>query len=207
MTRAPEPRSERGFTLVEVLVASVILAIALLALSSLFALGLKNNAVAKEDTVMAALVQDKLESLRRQPRAELELHFSSSPACQGSCEFNCECGDPPPCDPTDCCTNLCYPNDCPTGQYVVRKTQNPISDPNPSDDIRESLYVRRWSVEKVNIGEPVGCVFKLTVTVGSRKGIFAPTPPPPASNWLEAAANDVVSDVNPRRVQAATYRR
>ena len=64
-----------GFTVVEILVAAVIVAVMLLSLSALFGLGLKNNAVAKEDTVMGALAWDKLEELKSLPRQDLGLQL------------------------------------------------------------------------------------------------------------------------------------
>lgn len=185
----------RGFTLVEVLVSSFILAVVLIALSSLFALGLKTQAVSKEETVMAALAQEKLEHLRRLPRQSLELLFDSD--CQGPCSGTC--GHP------------CYPSGCSnsgTELRVVDQHEDPVSDPNPTDRIRESMYVRQWLVEKVNLGQPVGCVYKVTVNVGSRNGLFAPVPASPEpSSWLQASWQYVVGVNNPRRVVVATYRR
>ena len=200
---------ERGFTLVEVLIASFILATTLLALSTLFALGLKNNAVAKEDTVMASLAQGKLEQLRRISRSELEKLFPTS--CQGPCET--VLGVSPDCDETDggwatgpAQSRLCYPAACAHGAATFTEMEDPISDPNPDDRVKERMYVRLWEVQKVNLGLPVGCVYKLTVTVGSRNGLFAPVPTT-ATSWLVADSEEVVGSGNPRRILVSAFRR
>ena len=193
-------RGERGFTLIEVLVASLILATALIGLSSLFVLGLKNNAVAREDTVMAALAQEKVEQLRRKTRSDLEDMFIAT--CRGPCTDSA-------------CTNACYPNGCPTADvdsdgtadaYVFDAHESPVSDPNPTDRVKEQMYVRRWHIEKHDLGQPIGCVFKIEVTVGSRNGLFAPAPST-ATTWVAADWSEVVGSGNPRRVHVASYRR
>jgi type II secretory pathway pseudopilin PulG len=57
-------RAEAGFTLVETLVATTMLAVALTALAELFAISVKNNAVAKNGTFTSVLVSQKMEQLR-----------------------------------------------------------------------------------------------------------------------------------------------
>jgi type II secretory pathway pseudopilin PulG len=57
-------RAERGFSLVEVLLASVILIVALLSLAQLLALATTANADAGRATFAAVLAADKLEELR-----------------------------------------------------------------------------------------------------------------------------------------------
>lgn len=197
-----------GFSLIEVLIASLILATALIALTSLFIVGMKNNSAAKEDTIMAALAQDKVELLKRLPRNALDSLLPA--ACQGSCPTSCACGDA--CDtpgvPDDCCDHPCYPMACGTSaaNRVFTFTESPVTDPNPTDRVNESLYVRRWTVEKVDLGAPVGCVYKIVVNVGSRAGLFAPEPPG-GGRWVDAADDSVLDPANPRRVELATYRR
>jgi len=182
--------SEPGFTLIEVLVASLILAIALIALSGLFALGIKNNAVAKEDTVMTSFAQDKLEDLKRQPLSELQKWFVTS--CQEPCAATCD--------------HPCYAQGCAAADRVYKVTEDPIPDPNPQDDVHENLYVREWQLQRVNLGQPVGCVLKVTVLVGSRNGIMSPKPASPATTWLDATTDQVLGVTNPRRVVISSFR-
>lgn len=56
--------NSKGFTLIEVLVSLVILAISLLALAGLMTTTTKNNSVGGRLTEAATLAQDKLEELR-----------------------------------------------------------------------------------------------------------------------------------------------
>ncbi len=73
--RGERLRSERGFSLVEVLIASTILIIALLSLAQLLSLATAANAAAGRATFSAVLAAEKLEelhtlaweSVRRQP--------------------------------------------------------------------------------------------------------------------------------------------
>jgi len=56
--------SESGFTLVETLVATGILAVALTALAEMFVISVRNNAVAKNGTFASVLAVQKMEQLR-----------------------------------------------------------------------------------------------------------------------------------------------
>ena len=56
--------NQSGFTLVETLVATTMLAVALTALAELFAISVKNNAVAKNGTFTSVLGSQKMEQLR-----------------------------------------------------------------------------------------------------------------------------------------------
>lgn len=56
--------AESGFTLVETLVATTMLAVALTALAELFVISVKNNAVAKNGTFTSVLASQKMEQLR-----------------------------------------------------------------------------------------------------------------------------------------------
>jgi type II secretory pathway pseudopilin PulG len=58
-------RNEAGFTLVETLMAAGLLGGALVFLVTLFALGIRVNAAAKDDTVAATYAQDKIEELKK----------------------------------------------------------------------------------------------------------------------------------------------
>lgn len=205
-------RGSRGFTLVEVLVASAILATALIALAGAFAMGVKQNGVAKEETVMAAFAQDKMEQLKRLSWAQLQALFTDGsggdPNCvdlgaDGSCYAAACPAAPAPPVATDAAS--------PSTDRIYDAVEDPISDPNPGDDVKERLYSRYWKVERVNLGMPVGCVYKVTVVVGSRAGIFTRAPQTGGSpSWLYADWQEVVGlDGNPRhqrRVEMATYK-
>src|SRR6266699_3751406 len=55
---------DAGFTLVEVMIATTLLAVSLTALAQLFAISVKNNAVAKNGTFSQVLASQKMEQLR-----------------------------------------------------------------------------------------------------------------------------------------------
>lgn len=56
--------SESGFTLIETMVATAMLAVALTALAQLFAISVANNAVAKNGTFASVLAAQKIEQIR-----------------------------------------------------------------------------------------------------------------------------------------------
>lgn len=66
-------RNERGMTLIEVLVALSILAVALLALAPLFTISVKTNASAHQLTNANTLAREKLEELSGYPRSDPRL--------------------------------------------------------------------------------------------------------------------------------------
>jgi prepilin-type N-terminal cleavage/methylation domain-containing protein len=61
---APGVSENSGFSLIEVMIATVLLATALTALAELFAVSVRNNVVAKHGTFAAALAAQKIEQLR-----------------------------------------------------------------------------------------------------------------------------------------------
>jgi general secretion pathway protein I len=66
------PSRQRGFSLIEVLVAFAILALAVSVIFSLFATGLRNTAVAGEYGVALALAESKMAVLQGMDAARLE---------------------------------------------------------------------------------------------------------------------------------------
>ncbi|MCJ7663966.1 MAG: type IV pilus modification protein PilV [Desulfobacterales bacterium] len=58
-------RDQRGFTLLEVMIALVILAVGLLGLASLQIMAIKGNSYGQQMTVASTLAQNQLEQLRR----------------------------------------------------------------------------------------------------------------------------------------------
>ncbi len=59
----------KGFTLLEVMIAMVILAIGLLGLASLQIMAIKGNSFGQQMTVASTIAQNQLEQLRRTPAA------------------------------------------------------------------------------------------------------------------------------------------
>ena len=62
--KLPSPRNDAGFSLIEVLIATLLLATALTTLGQLFALSARSNIGARSTTYTAMLAQQKLEELR-----------------------------------------------------------------------------------------------------------------------------------------------
>jgi type IV pilus assembly protein PilV len=62
-------KNVRGFTLLEVMIALVILAVGLLGLASLQVMAIKGNSFGQQMTVASTLAQNQLEQLRRTPAA------------------------------------------------------------------------------------------------------------------------------------------
>jgi prepilin-type N-terminal cleavage/methylation domain-containing protein len=71
------PKKERGFSLIEILIALVILSIALLGLAGLMATTTRNNAAGGHLTEAATLVQDTLERLRLTPLSILTANIAA----------------------------------------------------------------------------------------------------------------------------------
>lgn len=67
-----------GFTLIEVMIALIILAISLLALAGLMATTTKNNSTGGRITEAATLAQDKLEELRALPWDSIPVNVINS---------------------------------------------------------------------------------------------------------------------------------
>jgi type II secretory pathway pseudopilin PulG len=68
---------ERGFTLVEALVATIVLTVALVALAELLAVSVRMHALGRNSTVATRLAQDKFEEL-------MKMNFLTNPAIQVS---------------------------------------------------------------------------------------------------------------------------
>jgi prepilin-type N-terminal cleavage/methylation domain-containing protein len=73
-----------GFTLIEILVALVILSIALLALAGLMVTTTKNNAAGGHMTEAATFAQDTLERLRTSPLTSIPTGVMIQNSCVGS---------------------------------------------------------------------------------------------------------------------------
>jgi prepilin-type N-terminal cleavage/methylation domain-containing protein len=77
-------RNRNGFTLIEILVALVILSIALLALAGLMVTTTKNNAAGGHLTEAATFAQDTLERLRVSPLSSIPTGVMIQNSCVGS---------------------------------------------------------------------------------------------------------------------------
>ena len=71
-------KKPNGFTLIEVLVALIILSIALLAMAGLMATTTRNNAAGGHLTEAATLAQDTLERLRVAPLGDIPLTYNTT---------------------------------------------------------------------------------------------------------------------------------
>jgi prepilin-type N-terminal cleavage/methylation domain-containing protein len=72
---APRIRDDRGFTLIEVMVAAVVLTVALVALAELLAVSVKMHQLGRNSAQAARLAQDKFEQL-------MKLNFGTAPSIQ-----------------------------------------------------------------------------------------------------------------------------
>ncbi len=75
--QSPAPLAERGFTMVEVMVALMIFAIGMLGLARLQATALQNNHVAYQHTVATRLAYDMTERVRANPAGALGGAYNS----------------------------------------------------------------------------------------------------------------------------------
>jgi len=75
---SPRPlRDERGFTLIEALIAAAILTVALVALAELLAVSVRMHQLGRHSTTAVRLAQDKFEEL-------MKMNFVTGPAIQVS---------------------------------------------------------------------------------------------------------------------------
>ena len=73
---APRLRSdERGFTLIETIVAAVVLTVALVALAELLAVSVRMHQIGRDSASAARLAQDKFEEM-------MKMNFNTNPAIQ-----------------------------------------------------------------------------------------------------------------------------
>lgn len=75
---SPRPlRDEGGFTLIEALIAAIVLTVALVALAELLAVSIRMHQLGRTSTTAARLAQDKFEEL-------MKMNFATNPAIQVS---------------------------------------------------------------------------------------------------------------------------
>jgi prepilin-type N-terminal cleavage/methylation domain-containing protein len=73
-----KPSNERGFTLIEVLVAMVILTIALVSMAELMAITLRMQQLGRNQTAAIRLAQDKIDELMNQNYTDVRLAIGGS---------------------------------------------------------------------------------------------------------------------------------
>lgn len=95
MTRAKLPKSAQGFTLLEVLVAVLVLSLGLLGLAALQSTGLRQNHSAYLRSQATQLAYDIIDRMRSN-KAEAEIG-----------RYDLALADPPPSSPPDCINNPC----------------------------------------------------------------------------------------------------
>lgn len=147
-------RRERGLTLIEVLVAATILALALLALAPMFTGAVRSNASAMQLTSANTLAREKLEELSGYPRNNPRLTVANN---ANAATFN---------------------NDLPTW-YNPRTGAVSIAPTSPGVGWYAYPYTRTYTVEQFDgdlttrITAPAPYVVKLiTVTVRPTRGPF-----------------------------------
>lgn len=69
--QAASPEGERGFTLIETLVAIVILVFGLMAVTNLLLIGATNNSVANQSSAATAIASERLEEIKQRPFVNL----------------------------------------------------------------------------------------------------------------------------------------
>lgn len=67
----PEPRDEAGFTLIEVMIALTLTAVAVLGLIAMYASSMKASGFSRHQAEAAALAQEKVEQLRSGPAGSI----------------------------------------------------------------------------------------------------------------------------------------
>jgi len=72
---APRLRDQRGFTLLEALIATVVLTVALVATAELLAVSVRMHQLGRNSTTASRLAQDKFEEL-------MKMNFNTNPAIQ-----------------------------------------------------------------------------------------------------------------------------
>ncbi len=80
-------RREAGFTLIEIMITTLLVGVVVVSVSTLFMLAMKVNSAAADHTECATLAQHRLEALRRVEFDTLVLGGSVSACSTGYCEY------------------------------------------------------------------------------------------------------------------------
>jgi prepilin-type N-terminal cleavage/methylation domain-containing protein len=162
-----QTRHQHGFSLVEVLAATVILTVALMSLAQLFAISARGNVTARSNTYAALLAQQKIEQLRALtwgydsnglPVSDLTTDTSDSASVNG-------CPPPAgggvgtglsPAPPGTLQQN--------TAGWVDYVDQNGCVLGGGSDAPAGTVYIRRWAVERLPANPNHTLILQVLVT-------------------------------------------
>jgi prepilin-type N-terminal cleavage/methylation domain-containing protein len=155
---------ERGFSLVETLIATTLMAVALTSLAQLFALSTRNNQNARSSTFSAVLAQQKMEQLRGLtwgfdtlglPLTDLTTDIANVPAGEDGTGLSPSPADSLRQNHDGFCDFLDqYGRPLGTGGAVPAGT----------------MYIRRWSIEPLPANPNNTIVLQVMVTVHRNRG-------------------------------------
>jgi prepilin-type N-terminal cleavage/methylation domain-containing protein len=169
---------QRGFTLIEMLIATVVVLIGLVAVAQLVPTSVMMNANNRNDGMATVFAQQQMEALREQPLANTTFSDPLGVTCPSG--QTCNLGDPTqprvlvgsPVDPS---------------QAIIDFSASPVSgysftytDPN---DPYSALYDVRWAVITVTNGTVV--TGKRFIVGVFRRGMKTPTVPITLDSMLE----------------------
>jgi prepilin-type N-terminal cleavage/methylation domain-containing protein len=156
---------EKGFSLVETLIATTIMTVALAALAQLFALSTRNNQSARSTTFAATLAQQKMEQLR-------SLTWGFDILGLPITDLTTDIADVPPSEtdgkglspsPTDSLRKN-YAGYC---DFLDEHGQSLGTDDEPPPG---TMYIRRWSIEPLPANPNNTIVLQVMVTVRRNRG-------------------------------------
>jgi len=135
-------RAQAGTTLVELLVAVVIIGVALTLIIGTFSTGLLDAAVAKRNTAAEAIIQSELNRIGASP-------------FNGGAESYSECYKTEATDPPLLLTD--YQDPCPDSTYSLRADVSLVTPPPTSTTQKWTVTVVTWP-EQAQAGSPVSTV-------------------------------------------------
>lgn len=165
--------SESGFSLVEVLAATVIMTVALVSLAQLFALSTRANYTARSNTYAALLAQQKMEQLRALTWGFDVLGLPVSDTTTDTTDGGVVNGCPPPA-PGGNGTGL-SPSPWGTLQqntagWVDYVDQNGCLLGGGGNAPNGTIYTRRWSVEPLPTNPNNTLILQVLVTRNTNRG-------------------------------------
>ena len=157
--------NNRGFSLVEVLVAMGLLTVVSMSVAQLFALSTRANLIAKGQTSTTAMAEQKLEQLRGLtwgfdlsgqglPLSDTTTNLTVTPPTHNGTGLN-----PSPADTLEQNTDGFVDFLDGTGAWVGTGTNPPAS----------AVYIRRWSIQPLPTNPNNTLVIQVLVTVRTRK--------------------------------------
>ena len=181
----PEARHDRGFSLVEVMIAMVVLTTVALGVAQMFGYSIGTNVAARTQTSTATLAMQKMEQLRGLtwgydtdtsnlglPVSDTTSDLSSQNPSTGGPGLN-----PSPAKTLEQNTQYYCDFLDQFGNWVGNGTAAPAG----------ALYVRRWSVEPLPTNPNNTLILQVLVTtiaVESTRGTASPRPRLPGDGWV-----------------------